>query len=302
MEVLWRLGYLLAFLAAGLGARSVGVLTERRTDRVTAVAFYVALPSLVFASTYDQRVGELVSPALVAGVVLVIAATAGVAWVTTRREPSRARRSVAVVQSYHSNLGFLGVPLVALTLGREATAVASVVLGIAVLVHVPLTVVVLVSVNDADAAVRSELAALARNPVLVSLALGLAAGSVGVAVPAALGAGLGAVGELALPLALLGVGASLRVEVADVDPGATARVVATKVGLMPAVAWAVFSALAVSRAAFAAAVLMFGMPTAVSTYVYATELGGDPEVASLNVFATTVTAVVTALVVMEFLG
>lgn len=302
MEVLWRLGYLLAMLVAGLAARRVGLLNEHRTDRLTAVAFYVALPALIFTATYDQALGDLLSPALLVGVPVVIVTTAAVAWVVARRQRSPARRSVAIVQSYHSNLGFLGVPLVALTLGPAATAAASVLLGISLLVHVPLTVVVLVAMNDADASVGNELAELARNPVLVSLAFGLGAAGLGVGVPQSVDAGLGFLGEFALPLALLGVGASLQVDLGEVDPGATGAVVATKVALMPAVAWAVFSALTVSQAALAAAVMMFGMPSAVSTYVYASELGGDARFASVNVFTSTLASLASVVVILQVVG
>jgi predicted permease len=280
----------------------MGLLDDSRTEWLTAVAFYVALPALIFSSTYDQALANLLSPGLLVGVPVVIAATAAAAWVLARREPTPARRSVAIVQSYHSNLGFLGVPLVALTLGADATAAASVLLGISILVHVPLTVAVLVTMNDADASVGGELVELARNPVLVSLALGLGAAALGVNVPASVGTGLGLVGQFALPLALLGVGASLRVDRSAFDPTATGSVVALKVGLMPAVAWAVFSALSVSQAALAAAVLMFGMPSAVSTYVYASELGGDARFASVNVFTTTVASLVSVVVILQVVG
>ncbi len=35
---------------------------------------------------------------------------------------------------------------------------------------------------------------------------------------------------------------------------------------------------------------MFAMPTAVSTHVFASELGGDRELASINIFTTTLVA------------
>jgi malonate transporter len=302
MEILRRLVVLLALLGLGFGARRGGLLTDRRTDWLTTVAFYVALPALVFRATYDRPLGELLSPALVAGVPLVIGTTAALAWVVARREPAHSRRSVAIVQSYHANLGFLGVPLVDLVLGGEATAVASVVLGLSLLTHVPLTIVTLVTINDADASVRDELGALARNPVLVSLAAGLLGSAAGLSLPSLADAGLGVLGEFALPLALLGVGASLRVDTDGLDPRGTGSVVALKVAVMPAVAFAVFSLLAASQAALSTAVLMFGMPSAVSTYVYANELGGDARFASVNVFATTVASLLLVAAAVQVLG
>jgi predicted permease len=44
---------------------------------------------------------------------------------------------------------------------------------------------------------------------------------------------------------------------------------------------------------------MFGSPTAVSTYVYANELGGDERFASIAIFATTLASLATLLVLFR---
>lgn len=302
MEVVGRLLGLLVVLFAGTGLRLTGVLDDARTELLNDTAYYVALPALVFVSTYDRAIDELVSPALLGGSLFVLFATAGLAWVTHRNRSERGRRSVAIIQSYHSNLGYLGLPLVAATFGDDVTAVASVVLGVVSLAQVPLTIVVLTAFNEAEASVTEELGELATNPILVALVAGLSVGSLELGVPRLLTAGMGALGAFALPLALLCVGASLRVDLPDVDVGATSTVVGLKICCMPAVAWATFSLLGVDAAAFTAAVVMFGTPTAVSTYVFANELGGDEQFASLNVFLTTLASVGTLFVLMRAVG
>ncbi|MUV59295.1 AEC family transporter [Halobacterium sp. CBA1126] len=302
MEVVGRLLALLVLLLVGTGLRVAGVLDDARTQRLNDAAYFVALPALVFVSTYDRDVAELVSPALFGGILFVLLATAAVAWLVHRQLPGRGRRSVAVIQSYHANLGYLGLPLVAATFTDDVTAVASVVLGVGSLFQVPLTVFVLTTVSDADASLSEELAKLAKNPVLLALVGGLVVGSAGASVPAPATAGLDALGTLALPIALLCVGASLDVDLPDVDMGATGSVVAVKIAVMPAIAWATFSLLAVDAATFTAAVVMLGMPTAVSTYVFASELGGDESFASLNVFVTTLASVASLFVLFSVVG
>ncbi|WP_121744400.1 AEC family transporter [Natronorubrum halophilum] len=293
MEVVLRLLALLVVLLCGAGLRASGVLNADRTDRLNAATYYVALPALIFVSTYDRAIGDVLSPALVGGLLLVLFTTAAVAWLVHRDRDSRGRRSVAVVQSYHSNLGYLGLPLVAATFDAEVTAIASVILGVVTLTQLPLSVLVLSTLNGADASLGDELRGLARNPVLVTLIAGLATGSIGVTVPGTVATGLDLVGSLALPLALLCVGASLEVDLPAIDFGATGSVIALKIVCMPALAWLVFAALSVDTATITAVVVMFGTPTAVSTYVFAAELGGDEEFASLNVFATTLVSIVT---------
>ncbi|WP_132061578.1 AEC family transporter [Halorussus amylolyticus] len=302
MEVLGRLLALLAILLAGTGLRTTGILDETRTARLNAVAYYVALPALIFVSTYDQSIAELLSPTLLTGLLVVLSATAALGWAIHRNRSSGARRSVAIVQSYHSNLGYLGLPLVAATFDARVTAIASVILGVLSLTQVPLTVVVLTAINDADSPLGHELKQLATNPVLVTLVAGLAIGSAQVGVPSPVANSLDAVGSLALPLALLCVGASLQVELPSVDFGATASVVALKIGAMPALAWVVFSVLPVDSATFTASVVMLGTPTAVSTFVFASELGGDETFASLNVFATTLASIGTLFVLISLVG
>ena len=302
MEVVGRLLALLAVLLVGAGLRTTGVLDRRRTELLNAVAYYVALPALIFVSTYDRSIGDVLSPALFGGLLFVLLATAGIAGFVHRNRDANARRSVAIVQSYHSNLGYLGLPLVAATFDASVTAIASVVLGVVTLTQLPLTILVLSTLNGTDASIGRELRGLATNPVLGTLIAGLAVGSMGLAIPSPVTTGLDAVGSLALPVALLCVGASLQVDLPSVDVGATAAIVALKICLMPALAWAVFSALAVDSATVTASVVMLGTPTAVSTFVFANELGGDREFASLNVFVTTLASVVTLFVLITLVG
>ncbi|MDG5760512.1 AEC family transporter [Natronococcus sp. A-GB1] len=302
MEVLGRLLAMLAVLLVGTGLRSSGVLNATRTARLNAAAYYVALPALVFVATYDQSIGDLLSAELFVGSLVVLFATGAIAWVTYRNRLSTDRQSVAIIQSYHSNLGYLGVPLVAATFDAQVTAIASVILGFVTLVQLPLTIVVLSAFGAAEAAIGRELQSLATNPVLLALAAGLAVGSVGVTFPGDVVVGLDALGSLALPLALLCVGAALQIDADAVDLEAVGSVVALKLCCMPLLAWAVFSLLAVDSATFTAGVVMLGMPTAVSTYVYANELGGDAEFASLNVFATTVASVASLFVLITLVG
>jgi len=301
MDLPTRFAYMLALLGVGVAASAVGVLDDRRTDRLNQFAFYVALPSLIFISTYAEPLNEIVSPTVVAGLWIVVLVTAAVGWIVHRRRRSPGARGVAVVQSYHSNFGYLGLPLVAATLGTAAAAKASLILGVGALTQVPLTILVLLRVTDSDASLRDELRGIATNPVLIALAIGLLASWQHLSPPAAVTAGLDGLAGLALPVALLCVGASLELSLPDGDYGTIGSVVVLKVVLMPVLAWITFTALGASSLTLETAVLMFGTPTAVSTYIYASELGGDRRLASVNIFVTTVVSIVTLFGALRFL-
>jgi hypothetical protein len=302
MELLGRLLGLLALLLVGTGLRRGGILTSGRTAQLNAVAYYIALPALVFTATYDRNIAAILTPTLVVGVVAVLSSMAALAWLLNRRRNRPARQSVAMIQSYHSNLGYLGLPLVASTFDAEVTAIASVVLGIGSLVQVPITVLILVTINGADTRLVDQLTELGKNPVLIALILGITIGSLGLPVAQPISVGLDALAALALPLALLCVGATLEIDGPELDLEATGMVVGLKLVVMPALAWLAFSALGVGASTFTAAIVMLGTPTAVSTYVFANELGGDSEFASLNVFATTVGSLASLFVLISLVS
>ncbi|ACV46538.1 MULTISPECIES: AEC family transporter [Halomicrobium] len=291
LDLLGRFAYMLALVAVGFGARRLGVLTNDRNERLGQVAFYVLLPALVFSSTYDKRLGELVSVALVAGLVVVIGTLVALSLVSNRGGDDDVR-SVAVIQSYHGNFGYFGVPVVAATLGSTAAATASIILGLGALIQIPLTILVLVRINETEADFLGELRNLVTNPILLTLGVGLVFATLQLDVPTAAGTGLDWLSTLALPVALLAVGGSLDPRGPEIPLTRTATVVGLKVLVMPLIAWLVFSGLGADAMTRNAALVMFGAPTAVSTYVYATELGGDSAFASVNVFATTVASIV----------
>ncbi|ELZ61928.1 MULTISPECIES: AEC family transporter [unclassified Haloferax] len=301
MTVAANLGYMLGVLCLGALAKRLGLLDSGRRDRLTFFAFAFALPALVFTSTYDQPIREVIEPTLVLGFWLVLFTMLAVGWVVHRRVSPDSVRSVAIVQSYYSNLGFLGLPLVDSTFGSLASAKAAVILGIGALTHVPLTITVLVLVNGADVSFKEEFVGVLKTPVIPALVLGLAFSGLGLGVPGVLLTGLDALSSLALPVALLSIGASLTISTESFDFRTVGAVVGSKVVLMPLLAFAVFSTFASSWSTVQAGVTMLATPTAVSSFIYANELGGDADLASMNVFATTAVSVATLFVVLQFL-
>jgi len=299
VSLLYSLLAMLVLLAAGIAARRMGILAPTRRERLNAFAYYVALPALILSSTYDQPLSDVLSPELFAGVTGTLLAVAGIAYVLHSRDADPAARSVATVQSYHSNLGYLGVPVVATTFGSLATAKAALILGIAALVQIALTVTILTTMNDSEASMASELGSVVANPAILSVLVGLGASVAGVGIPARADTGLDYLGQLALPIALLCVGAALVLEAEAIPFRTVGSVVLVKLVVMPVVALGAFLLVGASDSTIQAGVVMMAMPSAVSTYVFASELGGDRHLASINVFATTVFSVGTLLLVVQ---
>jgi predicted permease len=138
--------------------------------------------------------------------------------------------------------------------------------------------------RHSGAGVLSE---LARNPLVLATLAGVATKAAGLQMPEPVDATLQRLGQAALTLGLLCVGAGLRLErPAGGAPGAdparrrsalqlTAWFTAAKLVAMPLTALLIARALQLTPLHAAIAVMFAAMPTAPASYVLATRMGGD---------------------------
>ncbi len=115
---------------------------------------------------------------------------------------------------------------------------------------------------------------LARNPLILSTAAGLAFNLLGLRLPELATTTLGRIGNAALPIGLMAVGAGLRMGALREGPGLAASLLAIRHAVLPALAIALVTALALPPAQQAIVVAFAALPTASSAYVLAARMGG----------------------------
>lgn len=289
---------ILLILGIGLILRRVGILNEHRVDLLNKVAFYIALPALIFHSIYSRSLGEIFSPDLILGFFIVLISILLLGWERFRDIEETGLRSVAITQSYHGNLGYMGLPVVAVALGESAGAKASILVGTGSMIQIVLTTIILVQMNSPKGSLRDNLERVILNPVLLSLIVGLTFSYLNLSLTQTLGDAISLVSDSALPIALLGVGASIKLEVSREDWKIPAEVTTLKIITMPVLGWIVLSIISVDPISLKTGVLMLGMPTAVSTFIYSKELGGDEEFASLNISLTTLFSMISVAILL----
>jgi predicted permease len=122
-----------------------------------------------------------------------------------------------------------------------------------------------------------------RNPLILSCVGGLALNVLGIGLPAGVGPILRALGQGAVALGLMAVGAALTLGALTARPLLQLAVLGIKLVLVPAVVWGAGLVFGLSGAALSVAVLFMGLPTASSSYIMARQMGGDaPLMAALT--------------------
>lgn len=128
---------------------------------------------------------------------------------------------------------------------------------------------------------------LARNPLIMSTLVGLAANLAGVSFPDAVGTVLQRIGQAALPIGLMAVGAGLQLGGLTAAPKLAAGFLTIRHGLLPLFALGYGLVVPLPPLQWTVLVAFAAMPTASSAYVLAARMGGNgPFVAGLVTLST----------------
>ncbi len=264
------------------------------------LVFFLAAPALLVVTVATTPVTGVFTAAAVPFVASTLLTALGVAALARWRwRLGRGEGTVATLCASYVNGGYLGIPIAAFVLDDVAFAVP--VLLFQVLVFAPVGL----SLLDARPGLRGLLGLPLRNPIIPACLTGLAVTVSGWTPPAALLHPFELVGAAAVPLALLALGLSLA-GARPLQPGPDApvryAVVAAKVLIQPAIAYAVAVLLGLDGVLLLAAVVMSGLPTAQNVFVFASRFQQAPHLARDAVVLSTVASAVTLVLVAVTLG
>jgi malonate transporter and related proteins len=203
------------FAVIGLGFLSgrARFFTEDATAYLTRFVFYFALSAMLFGFAANLDVAEIFSwPfvfAYLLGTTVIWLVVAGVAiFRGTGREEAVFEAHTGVI----GNVGFLGIPMLALLLGPQAVGPVLLVLAVDLIVFSSLLTMLVTGFR----AGRVGLATfgilgmgLVKNPMIVSVVLGILWGATGLQLPGPVNEFLVLLGAAATPCALFAIGASL---------------------------------------------------------------------------------------------
>ena len=134
---------------------------------------------------------------------------------------------------------------------------------------------------------------MVRNPLILATLAGFLFSLSGLTLPDPVAHLLGRLGETAITLGLLAVGAALNLRGSSGSTTASCYLLAVKLVAVPTAALLVASSLGLRGVYFDTAVLFGALPTATSAYILAVRMGGDGPGVAWLVSATTLAAMLT---------
>lgn len=283
---------LFIYMFIGIIARRAGMLDSETCSRMNSFNFKVLFGVNMFknvftakdAFTADSLKYPVISIVYALAVFLVLYLTIPLFW---KEKP---RASCIIQGGYRGNSMLFAIPVVEAICGADDTALASMCVSIVVPLYNILAVVLFETMRDRKVSVWPLIKSIFRNPLIIGAVAGGAASvlstTTGIGIPKAVMTPISVLSSMNSPLSLILLGAglsfsSLRSNIKDLTIVCLIKLIAVPAGIA-----AVCIALGIDGTAFVSLFAIFCVPTAVSSYPMAEQMGGDGPFAAEVIAAT----------------
>lgn len=287
--IMMMLGYFL---------RRTGLVTQEFADAANTFVFKICLPLVLFDDLYQMDIAAAWDGGFVAFCAVATLGSIALCWLVSRAFGKQPWRGEFIQASYRSGAAFLGIAFL-LSIYGEAGAAPLMVIGAVPIYNVSAVVILeLMRPGKVDRGVspeliRSTIRGIVTNPIILGILAGVAWSLLRIPMPQVLGTAVADVGGIATPLGLIALGASFSFRRAFAV--GTPSIVASAIKLVGLELVFLPMALAAGYTGqkLVAVMMMLGLPSTVSGYVMARNMGYEGAVNSSVVMLTTLLSSVT---------
>lgn len=275
----------------GWGVRHRGFLPDEFVESANRLVYYVAIPAMMFQSITRSALRDWLNPLVIMPPLIALAVIYLLAWGISRMVYNhRSLKGTFIQSSGHGNLGYIGLAVVYYFLGDNGLAEAGVIAGFMMILQNVLSVMSLqfyAPKNSSAMGLKNYSTNVIGNPIIISIVFGMLVSVIGIPVPVILHRSLTIISGLALPTALLIIGASLSLERVRAFSGLALSAAAIKLLLLPAVGWGLYGLFQLDTTDILPGLILLASPTATVSYVMAKEMHGNSDLAMATISVST---------------
>ncbi len=310
MQILTILAPVFLMIGIGVALQASGFVSANFLKEANRLTYWLGLPALLFsqlaASFHHVGGARLMGEAMFLVTAAVILLGYGIAWLL--RIPGSSAGTF-VQGAFRGNLAFVGLPIIysfpddTLVWGVSVrTAAVLTIAPMMVVYNIAGVVVLLLSQHKLGwSMVKPFLKQLTTTPPLLATIAGIVFALSGWPLPVAVGKTFTALGEMALPLGLLGVGGSLVTVKLRGNWRRPLTAAILKTIAAPALGWMVGRWLGLAGVELKVVMVLLACPTAIISYTMVVELRGDETLASGAIVFSVLTSIFSlALIIGAF--
>jgi predicted permease len=285
-----------AVIALGALLKRINLIDATFLQQTNRLVYYVCLPLLLFYEIGRADFMASFNGRLVLGSILAVTVTFLVSYCYTvlRNYPPGAR-GVFSQGAFRGNIAYVGLAIVFNALGETGLTRAGILMGFLVPFLNLYAILALLwpHRNSSDQGIPFLVRQVAFNPLILASFAGIIWSYFAIPTPLLLERSLKIATGMALPLALLAIGAGFSLERLRGDLFTAALAAGAKLVWLPLLAAGILLAMGVTGTDLEIGVLIAGTPAATANYIMAGQLKGDAELAATIVMLTTLLSAVT---------
>ncbi|MDA3919020.1 MAG: AEC family transporter [Deltaproteobacteria bacterium] len=276
----------------GLVSKKWGFFTSDFLGQANRLVYYFAIPAMIFNSISKATLRTQFNLSVIMISLFVLLLITTIAWAASRgMNIVQSSQGTFIQSSFHGNLGYIGLAVAFYYLGDSGFVRAAIIAGFVMILQNILAVIVLQYHNETSrgrTSITTTLKTTMANPVILSALAGIIFSLSGLQMPLIIGRALTIIKGMALPMALLIIGASLSFE--KFKPRFWPVMVSCflKVIMTPAIGLILFKLFSINPSDYLPGLIILASPTATLTYIMAREIGGDSDFAVAAISISTI--------------
>ncbi len=296
-----------SIILLGFVLKRKDVIDAQFARKANLIVFNIGIPAMLLSEISRAPFSENFSLAAVicslCSMCIVLLASIGVIHVLSVRE---SRRGTFLQGSIHGNIGYMAYAIAYYAIGESSFARIAILSSFMIVGQNLLAVWALTSyspeVEVNGRKWRPVLKNIVQNPIIVTVGVAIVYTALGLKIPGPLQKGLDILSGMALPTALLLIGSSLsfgamRSMVKEIVAIGTLKLLA-----LPLVGYFLLVVSKVPGPLVLPCVILLASPPATISYVMATELGGDPELAAATVSVFSLASALSYTIILSLLA
>lgn len=270
------------------------MLDEKTLSQMNGVIFRILIPVLIFNNIYQTNIETIFKPKLIvftisAILTIWVLSVFCVAMIEKRPE----KRGAMIQGTFRSNFTLFGLPLVTNLFGTAEIGITSLMVAVVIPVFNILAVITLESFRGEAFKPVKILLEVIKNPLMISSVLGIIVLIVNLRMPIFLETTVSNIATTATPLALIIMGASLKIERTKENSKNLLIIVIARLVAVPALTLPTAVLMGFKGIELATLLAIFASPTAIVSFVMAEQMGSDGELAAEIVVFTTLISCLT---------
>lgn len=288
---------LFANMILGYGLKSIHLLDEGTTKNMNTVVFKVFLPLLLFNNIYKTNLNGIFNGKILGFAALSIIALFIILCILIPIiEKDNKKRGVMIQGIFRSNFVIFGLPVATALFGDGQVCIIALLIAVVVPLFNFLSVIALEIFRGGKIDIKNVFKGIITNPLIIASAIGLTFLFLNIKLPGVLEKSVEDISKIATPLSLILLGATFEFKAIKANLKQTIISVVGRLVILPSIMLPLSAFLGFRNVELVGLMLIFGAPTAVSSFTMAEKMDGDAELASQIVVFTSAFCILTVFI------